>query len=280
MTRWARLALAAAVLCVLVAGCKEKPYLKFKHDVHAQIVEDLTCDNCHALKKGKYLLPSHENCADCHEEASGEPNQKCLLCHYKPDPKAPKRAFTRPYEDLKFDHAKHSDKDCSYCHPSAEERFSLPKMEQCFECHTDLEARANCRACHSVIAKDVRPTTHNLAFMRNHSSGDTSRCSLCHGQNSCDDCHHNERPSFHTAGWDKDFHGKEALRDRRRCAFCHEGSFCDRCHSEKPYYHYGTNFKFGHADVAKRNRRSCLVCHKPEMCTECHKDKGFFPYGR
>lgn len=276
-----RLAFAVIVFIFLFVGCKEeKPYLKFNHDAHSQFASDLTCDNCHALENGKYLLPTHNNCVDCHEGASGKPSEQCLKCHYKPDPKHPTRTFMRPYKDLKFDHSKHSQSDCSYCHPAKEKRLALPKMDDCFKCHADFERKAQCRACHSVIEKDARPTTHNLAFYRNHSTGDKSRCELCHGYNSCDDCHHNKRPYFHTAGWDKDFHGKEAIKDRRRCTYCHEGTFCDRCHSEKPYYHYGTNFKFGHKDVASKNRRSCLTCHKPEMCAECHTGKNFFPYGR
>jgi len=275
-----RLGLAAIVFIFLFVGCREeKPYLKFNHDVHSQVASDLTCDNCHALQEGKYLLPTHENCADCHEEVSGKPSEKCLKCHYKPEPKHPTRVFTRTYQDIKFDHTKHTQLTCSSCHPALKTRLALPKMEQCFNCHKDLESKSQCRACHSMVEKDVRPTTHNLAFYRNHSNGNASRCAMCHGHNACDDCHHNKRPYFHTAGWDKDFHGKEAIKDRKRCAYCHEGTFCDRCHSEKPYTHYVANWENGgHATVASTNRRSCVTCHKVEFCAQCHRGKGFFPY--
>ena len=152
----------------------------------------------------------------------------------------------------------------------------FPTMEDCFSCHRQERDRYNCAACHESIRRNSRPRTHTGVFTRTHGSmSESGRCELCHGQNSCDRCHHTKKPDSHVAGWKKNFHGRAATQNRQRCTVCHEGSFCDRCHQQRPYYHYGTNWKFDHRSEARQNQRSCLVCHDRSMCVECHRNRSF-----
>jgi len=278
--RMHRVATASRLLFVIVlvalagvVGCKAKDILKFDHQKHAAKIE-LDCDTCHTKTNGEYASPGHDQCVACHDIGQN-PSAECLLCHKAEQPKPSTEPERPSYSDVIFKHAAHEDvATCARCHGANSTTF--PSMDDCFACHQHERDRDKCAACHKVIRRDSRPRTHTGVFMRTHGSlAENGRCELCHGQNSCDRCHHEKKPKSHVAGWKKHFHGREAAQRRDRCTVCHEGSYCDRCHQQRPYYHYGTNWKFDHSSEARRNSRSCLACHDRNMCTECHRNRSF-----
>ncbi|MHA1568566.1 MAG: hypothetical protein ACTSXZ_03775 [Alphaproteobacteria bacterium] len=263
----------AVLALVAVHGCKVKDALKFDHQRHADLME-LDCDTCHPQANGEYGGPTHEQCLACHEIKTETPSEKCLLCHKVQQPEPTAEPERRSYQDVIFKHAAHEEAGCTRCHGAGSTEF--PSMDDCFACHRHERDRDKCAACHQAIRRDSQPRTHTGVFTRTHGSmAENGRCELCHGQNSCDTCHHTKKPKSHVAGWKKHFHGSAAAQNRDRCTVCHEGNYCDRCHQQKPYYHYGTNWKFDHRDEARRNSRSCLVCHDRNMCADCHRGRSF-----
>jgi len=275
------LLLSLAVAISMLGGCKVKDTLRFDHAVHDSYAEGVECSQCHGLDGGKRLSPTHANCTDCHDIDEGTPSESCLACHTKKEPAPAKKEVRRSYADVIFSHAVHEDVECSTCHRTAKKGggMTVPEMSDCFSCHTRERNRGDCAACHTEIRKNARPKNHTGLFVKTHGNmSERGRCEICHGADSCDQCHHTKKPASHSAGWKKDSHGKIAVRDRRRCTVCHEGSYCERCHGEKPYTHMGVNWKFGHGKAASKNRRSCLACHDQSLCIKCHKGKDFFRY--
>lgn len=267
--------LVVAVFLILAGGqgCKVKDVLKFDHQKHAELME-LECSTCHPSANGEYGRPTHEQCSACHDIEVETPSESCLVCHKEQEPAQNAQPRRPSYQDVIFKHAAHEELGCVRCHGDGSTDF--PTMEDCFACHKKEQNENRCAACHQVIRLTSAPRTHTGVFTRTHGSmAENGRCELCHGQNSCDRCHHTKKPKSHTAGWKKNFHGRAATQNRERCTVCHEGNYCDRCHRTRPSYHHGTNWKFDHKNQARRNPRSCLTCHDRNMCMECHRDRTF-----
>jgi len=276
--------LAALLLAVAVAltinGCRTKDYLKFdhlRHDDHG-IIE---CKKCHPFVDGKYAEPTHENCKDCHEIPEGQVNESCLQCHHQEKPTGKAEVVQVKFNDVLAGHAKHTALKCEHCHTYDAQQKTMTFMghDGCFSCHQKEKNQEKCEYCHREIRKNYRPPSHTQTFLRTHGTAQAAiPCEFCHGPNGCDECHHTKKPSTHGAGWTKEYHGKEALRNRGRCAFCHEGSFCDRCHEQKPYSHFQPNYNRNHGGPAKLNPRACATCHPRQFCMECHNNPKFLSY--
>jgi hypothetical protein len=122
---------------------------------------------------------------------------------------------------------------------------------------------------------DFAPPSHAVHWKREHgrcvrsgSDAMTDRCSLCHTESSCLDCHRSEPPANHTPFWLQRAHGLTASMDRANCAACHREDSCASCHAEtKPRSHTAA---FG----APRDTH-CVSCHLPLAsagCSACHRD--------
>lgn len=264
---------------LLCAGCVQGlKGLRFSHRDHASEAE---CTACHSGS----ARASHKACLACHEIDVNQPSEACLTCHTEGDYRVQAR---RPdgYADVTFDHDPHADVECQRCHAGAARSpragsQELPKMAVCTECHDGGQAPAACATCHTTLRSDVAPATHTTTWPTEH--GDAARvagasCTTCHGESGCTDCHKNERPRSHTAGWKNSGHGILADHDRTACATCHQADQCSRCHQLRPPTHYGAGFRVpadasqGHAALIqqKGGTRSCRVCHAADLCVSCH----------
>ncbi|MBN1421229.1 MAG: hypothetical protein JXP34_20820 [Planctomycetes bacterium] len=177
-----------------------------------------------------------------------------------------------------FDHDDHEAVACEGCHGTddgGEAPDHLPAMETCLACHGG--ERAPCEMCHTVIRRAVRPPSHGIAWASRHARDAEDRaglCALCHGEDSCRDCHRTVRPTDHTVLWRRSTHGREAFRDRARCAVCHHPDECEACHEKPPSSHTPAFRAGGHVQTARVQPRSCLVCHPSDECAACHTTLG------
>jgi hypothetical protein len=148
-------------------------------------------------------------------------------------------------------------------------------MDACLDCHQQKAAKTECSTCHRELTRDTPPSSHTDAWTIEHgphwraASGDRTidRCTICHTQGSCDDCHLNERPRSHNQYWRSRGHGLLAGIDRSRCNVCHTRDVCDACHStERPMSH--------RASFGSPTNQHCYSCHQPlgssSSCSVCH----------
>jgi hypothetical protein len=190
---------------------------------------------------------------------------------------------TRLPDDVLFSHRVHHEKEvgCEECHSRISTSKAISKKlrvskDDCLKCHGSRRVKSECAVCHSEINKDWKPLSHERSWERLH--GQTvragldmpyeNRCSLCHTDATCSNCHQSEAPRGHTNYWRQRAHGITARMDRERCATCHRTDFCDRCHRETaPRSHRGS---WGEPGL-----RHCMSCHFPvsmESCYTCHKE--------
>jgi len=248
----------------------------FSHQYHIKDAE-LTCDICHegAATQEKAGLPPEGTCQACHEFDRDKPSETCLKCHSSVKVSI-SRKVKPGYADVIFSHAKHEGVDCSDCHAGVEKSTELtrgkyiPSMDQCLKCHTELGVSVECQTCHKVLRKEERPSSHGAGFDRAHgmlSQLADARCSICHQESYCQECHLEKEPRNHTFAWKKKAHGGLAMIDRSSCQTCHKTDFCVVCHSEtRP-----TNHAAGWGNPLNSH---CQTCHLPlstSGCAICHK---------
>lgn len=253
----------------------------------------------HAIHVGQEAL----ECINCHEDVAvgDEPGQPgldgCLFCHAEIDPEKPaERRIDQLFEgeefraahvshledEVAFSHLKHvaADLECAACHRGIEANAQVgPElaltMLDCTECHGRVGVRDECATCHTQVDSGTIPASHDDNWSRRHGRvyraaqpGTANRCSICHQESSCAECHATEPPHNHDANFRLRGHGILARIDRENCATCHEPTACDRCHADTlPRNHTGS---FGGT-----RSRHCLVCHQPlsrSDCFTCHKD--------
>lgn len=278
----------AVVLAVaFVAGCslmgigKDAPYA-FSHQAHVGL-EGLDCSVCHKLDGDQAVptLPEPGLCLLCHKEMDAEkPQERRIHVLFENDVYKATHA-SRLATEVIFDHASHvrRDADCASCHVGivSNERLTSSdaiSMEDCMECHASYQADQSCSVCHTEIDQAWQPKGHEHEWTRAHGlvvranvDIDAQRCTLCHTQSTCIECHQSEMPINHDNTWRLRGHGFVAALDRQNCATCHRDDYCFRCHQEvRPISHNGT---YG----SPRNTH-CAGCHFPitgEGCVTCHK---------
>ncbi|MGO9832065.1 MAG: cytochrome c3 family protein [Myxococcaceae bacterium] len=199
------------------------------------------------------VFPKEAKCLSCHKKEKEE--GKCSMCHLgKPGP------YVLPPPHLKFDHAKHLEKDekCEVCHLTLPARGQLdrpvPPMQTCLNCHQHNQqyAAGNCNVCHlDMLSILLKPTTppfnHQGNFVRGHvpiARASSAACTECHQQSFCADCHSAMSAAVRIEAVkpdavDKNFihwgdyltrHSVEARANESRCQNCHVVSFCEQCH--------------------------------------------------
>lgn len=182
----------------------------------------------------------------------------------------------------------------------------------CANCH----AQQSCAACHvaggiaavallpepagdaprGVEMAAVRPAGHTPDFETRHGAAAAAglvRCSACHAEQQCVDCHAGaEKPRFHAT----DFvmrHGPEAFSRDTECAACHSSeAFCRDCHSglglaaagrsNGAFHDAQPNWLLAHGLAARQDLESCITCHAEQHCLRCHSARAGFrvsPHG-
>lgn len=287
---WQRLLAALALTgAALTAGCLilaklglYEPPGAFSHKVHGK-EQELECQNCHATaeKSEKAGMPKLRQCMLCHEGIDEEksPERKLSVLYGENYQWIPPPVIS---EEVIFSHQLHvtgKQIACGECHRGIEENAGITNKvrvfkDDCMDCHARAGKSNECAVCHKEIRQDRGPANHLHNWRQFHgqvvragSEKSADRCSLCHADSSCADCHQDEPPRNHNNHWRHRGHGIAVSIDRDRCAACHRDDFCDRCHREvSPRNHVGS---WGDS----RNRH-CLTCHFPlrdEACFVCHK---------
>lgn len=277
-----------------------KSLIKFSHKTHS---EAAACTDCHSAvptstSLSDRLLPTMENCAQCHDV---EADDNCTMCHYA-DIQEP---LIQTKTDLEFNHSKHVNADspkCETCHSTI---FSI---DYSYKASEDITP---CYTCHNT-ASTILPETHKVTdFMKTHQflvSDGSQNCARCHDNEFCETCHvstsaidaPNTSDNFYapysphrymndskmqqlTRVHDLNYqytHGIDAKGKTSECQSCHvTETFCAECHASEsedfaaggilPQSHLESNFVTigvgtgggSHAELAKRDIESCASCH-------------------
>ncbi len=275
----------ALVMVVMAAGCmlgkKEKRRFAFSHAMHVA-EQGLECINCHADvgRSETPGMPAPDACAVCHEEIDAEkPVEKHVSQLFEGDTYRAMHA-ARLEDEVVFSHVRHATAlaDCGLCHAGIETNTAVDpgmqlSMDDCTDCHATRNVPAECGTCHTTVRADVAPPSHGRNWQRTHggcarwpSEATADRCSLCHQDSSCIQCHREEAPENHNVFWRMRGHGITSMIDRENCAACHDPVSCDRCHSDAlPQSHV--------AGWGAPRDTHCFGCHFPlreEGCVACH----------
>ncbi|GAB4340257.1 MAG: hypothetical protein Kow0099_16100 [Candidatus Abyssubacteria bacterium] len=272
-------ALTALILVHLVTGCKDERFsLNFSHETHV-VENELTCDACHQQTEGGVMgRPAHENCSVCHEIDEANPSTECLLCHRVTSAEEIEVRYPRfvQKDEIAFSHEGHAPYagECVACHVRVSESTTskdnlLPVKEACLSCHDDATAPLeDCGLCH-VESSPVN-ATHKADWEVQHgleSRFGNSKCMTCHREDTCIQCHQDEKPRDHNNTWRKLTHGAEAAWNRGRCMVCHQEDFCSRCHRNTEPRSHSAGWATGPV-------RHCSQCHFPlaaAACSVCHE---------
>ncbi len=271
--------------------------LVYSHKKHLE--RGYECAVCHtgiseSVKAQDRNLPDEKTCRVCHDGAVIR--NECSLCHQNmlnigPIPQSERKFIFSHKQHLKYD------PNCRRCHEGITQTDYckgeyLPKMLVCLECHNGYQASNDCEICHgNVPRQQLRPENHNELWLHAHRSEarqNRAKCSECHTEDTCLDCHlgYNVLANVH----DKDYRLKHALDLKIHatdCAACHNTqTFCQDCHDkervDKPINHLLTAdwAVSGHAKAARNQIEACAVCHDGpgSNCITCHKEGGRNPH--
>jgi hypothetical protein len=255
----------------------------FSHRIHV-VEEELDCDMCHDYESdsGPPTMPAKGMCDLCHEGEDDEkpPEKRAEALFIDGELQAVHSSVLS--DEVVFSHGAHvelADEECSVCHVGIEESDRIRPsdritMDDCTACHEPKGVDPSCNTCHTVVDETWAPPSHASAWSRLHGQvflarGDAvaDRCSTCHSESTCAQCHAEEAPQNHNNFWRIRGHGVVASMNRDNCSTCHRSDFCVRCHENtEPLSHSGM---WG----SPRNNH-CVGCHFPlkgDGCVTCHK---------
>ena len=174
-------------------------YSKFQHSTtyHAR----LPCLLCHRRENNspQPTLPGRSNhlpCAGCHQKQFADSSGPiCTICHTSSSGASLKPFPRLSSFNMKFDHSKHRQMNCSGCHRPNRGGVALTipvgfnAHVTCFQCHGP-EAKSgsrdisSCGVCHQ-LGRYVRPTQFARAFRvgfshAKHDRNDGLNCNACH----------------------------------------------------------------------------------------------------
>lgn len=275
----------AAAGCALVAGIFGGGPPVFSHAEHAE--KGAECKDCHggAPDKDRPVFPAMSVCMDCHKDLDDKKPPERRAMAFVPEGKTEPEwtRVTALSGEVIFDHAKHVQRGaaCAECHAGIDKSARVTadlavSMEACVACHAKKATASNdCAVCHRERRRDESPPSHRGLWAQEHgavsrgAAGHTeaARCSLCHTERNCSECHQQQSPRDHNAAWRLRTHGYAAALDRSRCQVCHQTSSCDQCHREaSPRSHVGA---WGGA-----TSNHCYTCHASatdQSCAVCHR---------
>jgi hypothetical protein len=261
---------------------------------HGELAETraATCGTCHA----------RESCERCHLNADRLPAVAGLESDARvarlvadlpgewPEPPSHRSA---EWSWMHADEARENGATCANCH----------SQQSCAACHTGGRPAAAVAlpvatrgAPRGVEISDIRPPGHTPEFATRHAAAAAAgliRCSACHSERQCVDCHAaSTKPRFHAL----DFvmrHGAEAFARDTECAACHSSeAFCRDCHTGLgvaaagraggAFHDAEPAWLLAHGLAARQDLESCVTCHEERTCLRCHSAKSGFrvsPHG-
>ncbi len=254
----------------------------FSHKLHFE--NDVTCDVCHTDMKNP--VPAFEECSACHDE---EINSEFI--NLVKDLKSYRKGYGY-FPHPEFSHPEHLEASakCEDCHGNMTEvdmgtQENWPKHDQCWKCHNDKNAPADCNICHLNL-KERKPADHTSIFINSHGKlASTSKgkdCLNCHKfASNCSECHRGDNFESYSHPHDYIFNHKLKKKTKKfKCSTCHSNSsFCSECHialSIWPESHNEPDFKFiSHKNYFKSNPNDCITCHSQSspVCFKCHSIK-------
>ena len=251
--------------------------INFSHEFHA---DEADCTDCHSAVEESTsltdrLLPSHEDCANCHDV---DDKDECETCHidniYQP--------LIQIKSKLIFNHKDHLSRDlkCEDCHKdfkkidySSEAEQLVPPMEFCVSCHNPENIAPNyCENCHKSTANLIPQNHTNVNFIKDHkylANSFDSNCMMCHDNSTCEECHvatntiteKNTPDDFY-----QPYMPSQSIDGNKQ-------QVISRVHE--------LNYRFTHGIDAKSKLRDCTTCHQTEsFCANCHNsDEADFSVG-
>lgn len=281
-----RVIAVALGVALFAFGCallgRGEPRFAFGHAVHVGD-QALVCSSCHADAQVSDApgMPDADTCAACHDELDAQKPAERQVASLFGD-----RGFVAEHAlaldaEVVFSHVKHASQlACGECHAGVDANADVREldpftMDSCTQCHAQRKIANECSTCHTEVSRTWAPANHASDWTRAHgavsrslSDATSARCSLCHEESKCLQCHREEPPRSHTQQFRDRGHALLASLDRQNCAACHTSDSCDQCHREvTPKSHVGS---FGGALSTH-----CLGCHFPlanEGCAACHKE--------
>jgi hypothetical protein len=246
-----------------------------------------SCSVCHA----------RQSCERCHANAERVPEIAAL----PRDPRIASLVAGRPAEYPLP--ASHRIGEWGITHGSE----ARAQPGRCANCHT----RPSCAACHgaasggaaAVLASLPLPRRgepagvavrtggdipHPGGFVARHGAAASTgalRCSACHTQQSCAECHAGtDSRAFHPRNF-VERHAREVFAGAGDCQSCHtQETFCRACHtstglasdgSMRAAFHTGQAlWVLSHGPAARRGLASCTSCHAQRDCLQCHSSLG------
>lgn len=247
-----------------------KSLIKFSHELHSEMSD---CESCHsgvteAASLSGRLLPTKDNCAECHDV---DDDENCNLCHYE-DVYEPLMEST---SDIIFDHQFHlngTEMECVACHKGLDEvEYSFeaeganPSMAVCFECHNDQSVAVNvCESCHIATANLIPDDHLKVSFMKDHKFNATDEsCVMCHDDTFCEACHV-ATSQIDEANTGTDFYAPYSPH-----------RYTDGVKQQNLARVHDFNYRYTHGIDAIGKSMECQTCHSVEtFCIECHESTG------
>lgn len=287
--------MALVGLVLVFAGCEkdEKYELRFSHYLHVTD-NGMDCSDCHGEPgTPDFNKISHATCLDCHDEPEAEEisADTCGICHQEKQLgtfAAPAEGVEKAPEDYAaeaapsrhiFVHTEALAGKCTDCHDYLldENLQAVPRLKR-----SDVVAIRNkahlsgqdCATCHTDMASDQKPASHDVAWMKRHgvfATQDDAVCSVCHTEDTCTDCHSVMQPASHNNMWRMHTHGTVASWNRESCQVCHVEDSCTSCHATtRPRSH---NARWA---APGKKPTHCIACHteasEGQGCIVCHED--------
>ena len=160
---------------------------------------------------------------------------------------------------------------CADCHGSASAPV-IPSHETCRGCHPTASGLGDCGVCHAA-GEPIVPADHVPQWLAYHpvdAGWDQDRCTECHTQSDCQECHSGDNVRPRTHALDFAFtHALVARSNEAQCTSCHQDAgFCSSCHLAErilPQNHSRGDWVFGrgggrHAEEARFDLESCIAC--------------------
>ncbi|MGA8264073.1 MAG: cytochrome c3 family protein [Ignavibacteriaceae bacterium] len=245
--------------------------IKFSHKLHAE--NGVACADCHSAvpastKLSDRLLPSHDDCANCHDV---EDDKNCTTCHYEDINEA---LIQQKPDNIYFNHSLHVGQNkikCETCHKGISEvdyafkaKQTNPMMEDCYSCHNNKTvATSNCESCH-ISTVNLLPVSHRIpSWKTGHKFAANSlnaNCVMCHDNASCQECHvattmiteNNSKNNFYKP--------------------YSPNNFVDGAKQQQVTRVHELGYRFTHGVDAKGKTAECQTCHEVEtFCSSCHQ---------
>ncbi|MEG2004768.1 MAG: menaquinone reductase multiheme cytochrome c subunit QrcA [Bilophila sp.] len=163
---------------------KQQQPVQFSHDTHLKDAA-LNCSDCHHLRAdGTFSgLPETKDCAACHAQLLGtsKAERDYVNDYVRKDKEVTWNVYQKQPDNVYFNHAAHSLKNCNVCHEFTE-------RELCGLCHLDVTATKN-----PPVFRENRLSGYSQSTMK------MWQCEACHADpnhlgstnanNACFVCH-------------------------------------------------------------------------------------------